>query len=80
MGVDRHDLRIGEEFANAGIGLSGLGKDCVRHHAVGIEAAERQHPFLEHGRDAIQIFGAALLGFGHEKSHARGDMGSQRRG
>ena len=57
VGVDRLDLGVGEQPANAFIGLAGLGQDCVGHHSVGVEPAKRQDPFLEHRRDLIHIFG-----------------------
>src|SRR6185369_10726352 len=66
VGVDRLDFRVREQSADAGIGLTGLGEDRVRHHAVAIESAERQDTLFEYGRDLIHIFGRILIRLGYE--------------
>lgn len=66
MRVDHLDLRIGEELADARIGLAGLGENSVSHHPVLVEAAQRQDARFEHRRDLVDIFGRLLVRLGHE--------------
>src|SRR6476620_5499715 len=71
VGVDRLDRRIGEQLADPRVRLAGLRKDRIRHHAVLVEAAERQHAALEYRRNLVNEFPAVHLSLGDEDRVAR---------
>src|SRR5262245_27713710 len=66
VGVDGLDRRVSEQLADSGVRFARLGEDRLDHHSVPVEAAERQHSRLEHGRYLVDIVGARLLGLGDE--------------
>src|SRR5438046_4006369 len=51
--VNAQDVRVLEELPNAGICLARLRNKRIGHHSLSVEAAQRQNPLFERGRNIV---------------------------